>query len=62
MVNFATSARVRLTPEQRAAQPEIGDVIGTVAGDNSGIVEVHWPRFRAWHKAADLELVEPNGS
>lgn len=57
-IAIATLARVRLTPEQRAAQPEIGDAIGVVHGDQHGIVEVAWPRFRAWHKASDLEPVD----
>ena len=55
--SFATASTVRLTPEQRAAQPEIGDVIGRVISVNGAVVEVHWPRFRSWHKATDLEPV-----
>lgn len=58
MTNFATTARVRLTPERRAAQPELADAIGSVRGDQHGVVEVEWPAFRSWHKATDLELVE----
>lgn len=58
MTVLATLTRVRLTPEQRAAQPEIGDAIGSVRGDQGGgVVEVEWPRFRSWHKASDLEPV-----
>jgi hypothetical protein len=58
MTSLATLARVRLTPEQRAAQPEIGDAIGSVRGDQGGVVEVEWPRFRSWHKSTDLEAID----
>ena len=54
-MSFATTTRVRLTAEQRAEQPEIGDAVGMVRGDQEGIVEVEWPNFRSWHKATDLE-------
>lgn len=59
MTGFATMTRVRLKPEQRAAQPEIGDTIGVVFGTEGETVEVEWPsaRLQAWHKAADLEPV-----
>ncbi|HYM25287.1 MAG TPA: hypothetical protein VEU08_18850 [Vicinamibacterales bacterium] len=55
VTGFATAARVRLTPGQRAAQAEIGDAIGVVHGEQGGVVEVEWPRFRSWHKVSDLE-------
>lgn len=55
MSQFVIASNVRLTLEQRAAQPEIGDAIGLVIGENRGVVEVHWPRWRSWHKATDLE-------
>ena len=57
MTGYPITTRVRLTPEQRAAQPEIGDAIGVVHGEQGGVVEVEWPRFRSWHKATDLEAV-----
>lgn len=51
------ASRVRLTPERQAAQPDIGDAIGVVFGDENGAVEVEWPRPRlhGWHKVGDLE-------
>jgi hypothetical protein len=59
MTNFATTARVRLTPEQRAAQPDLADAIGWVRETHQDAVAVVWPRLRSWHKADHLELVEP---
>jgi hypothetical protein len=59
VVSFATTARVRLTPEQRAAQPDLADAIGWVRGDDRGVVEVVWPCHRSWHRADHLELAEP---
>jgi hypothetical protein len=55
VTTFATATRVRLTQEQRAAQPSIGEATGVVHGEQGGVVEVEWPRFRSWHKASDLE-------
>jgi hypothetical protein len=57
VTTFAMASRVRLTPERQAAQPDIGDAIGVVFGDDDGAVEVEWPRPRlhSWHKAGDLE-------
>jgi hypothetical protein len=57
MTTFPTTALVRLTAQQRAAQPEIGDAVGKVLGQNTGVVEVEWPTFRSWHKDCDLEPV-----
>jgi hypothetical protein len=54
--NFAITARVRLTPNARVSQPEIGDTIGVVHGLGPGWVEVAWPGFRSWCKAGDLEI------
>jgi hypothetical protein len=49
---------VRLTPAERALQPEIGDVIGILHGTENGVAEVEWPGRRSWHREGDLERVE----
>jgi hypothetical protein len=58
MTHLAAAQPVRLTLEQRAEQPEIGDLIGLVIHCDAGVVEVHWPRFRSWHRVDQLEAVE----
>lgn len=47
---------VRLIPDERDRQRDIGDAIGVVHGIGPLSALVSWPEFRATHKLADLEL------
>jgi hypothetical protein len=57
MTGFHTTQPVRLTAEQRAAQPEIGAAIGTVRAIGDRWVEVDWPLWRSWVRVEDVEPV-----
>ena len=55
-MTLSINARVRLTPEARQRQPEIGSAIGTVVDLGGGAVKVRWTHAECWHKPHDLEL------
>lgn len=52
-------SRVRLTDQARALQPELANATGAVHSLGDGWAEIAWPRFRSWHKAGDLEPINP---
>jgi hypothetical protein len=54
-VNIGVSAVVRLTPEARENQPEIGFAVGKVLEVMGSAVRVDWPDRTAWHRLAQLE-------